>query len=181
MNQRRRIVNAVADHGDFPSLLQLTNRGFFSIRKDACNDLMYTGFFADHICRTLIIPCQHNRLNTQSLQLHNRHFRFFTKDIGNGNDSLHFSAFRKQQWRLPLSGNHVCFCNPFFINIGNSGNITHRTTGNFLVLQHAFQSISAQYFKIHDIVQNNIFFFRFMHNRLGQRVLAFGLQRIRQF
>ena len=80
----RRVVDAVADHGDLALRLELADFQLLALRQNACDDLVHACLSADGLCSSFIVARQHHDANAHVLKLAHGLRAVFLDDVRHG-------------------------------------------------------------------------------------------------
>ena len=106
--ERRCVVDAVADHGNFAFFLQLADDGFFSVRQYAGDNLVYACLSADRACCARIVAGEHHDVNPHVLQRADGLGAVLLNDVCNGDHAQQHFVSGEEERRLALLCELLC-------------------------------------------------------------------------
>ena len=93
--QRRRVIDPITDHHDFPVFFKVTDHTFLPVRQYARDDLVHAGLRADGSSRFFVIAGQHDHAQPQIAQIANRSCAVLFDGIRDRDDAQQLAVIRR--------------------------------------------------------------------------------------
>ena len=171
------IVDAVADHGDRPVFLQLTDDGLLAAGQHACHDVVDARELADGRRRARVVARQHDDADAHAAQLADGLRTLRLDGVRHGDEAEEPAVLRKQQRRLACLRERVRLLFHFLRQRQLRGHIPHAAAQQLRAQDRRLQTAAGDGGKILRGLRLDVGFLAALHDGRGQRMLAFGLER----
>ena len=178
--ERRRVVDAVADHGDLAACAQAADLALLTVGQHARDHLVHAGLRADGFRRARVVACDHDDTDAHVPQLADGLRAVGLEHVGHGDDAEQLPASGKKQRRL------AGLRERFRLRLHGRGDLGHGAeevrvaAAERLPVEHGAQTVARQGLKVRDLGGGQPVRLRAAQHRLGQWVLAPALERAGQ-
>ena len=178
--ERRRVVDAVADHGDLAARAQAADLALLAVGQHARDHLVHAGLCADGFGRARIVARDHDDADAHVAQLADGLRAVGLEHVRHGDDAEELPAAGEKQRRLAGLGQRLCLRLHGRGDVGRGADEVRVAAAERLPVERGLESVARQGLKVRDLGGGQPVRLRAAQHRLGQRVLAPALERAGQ-